>query len=215
MRWLSPDGLSIFWISFQGECLVMTREKETNIIMCCQSPLKMGLMTGGASRTHTQPDSCCRHLCVCSFMGMRVCKIKYATYLHPHGITDTKITHKVISARGNLPMNNYCNNVPIWGDYCFSYWAQLLHPVHKLLSMTFMLPLCSSKPDLLGSLAHSNLPIFYPVDKSSQYLQIQSGEAVKIRAQDIFTSSQNRVVAFWSICYYRMSQRRHAYQACP
>lgn len=72
----------------------MTREGETNIIMCCQSPLKMGLMTGRASRTHTWPDSQSEHLSVCSFMGMRVCKIKCGEYLHPHGITDSEITHR-------------------------------------------------------------------------------------------------------------------------
>ena len=69
MRWLSPDGLSIFWISFQGECLVMTGARETNIIMCSPSLLKMGLMTGRASRTHTRPGPRCGHLCACSFTG--------------------------------------------------------------------------------------------------------------------------------------------------
>lgn len=75
----------------------MTGERETNIIMCCQSPLKMGLMTDRASRTHTQPDSQRGHLCVCSFMGMQVCKIKPAAYLHPHDITDSEITHRARS----------------------------------------------------------------------------------------------------------------------
>lgn len=72
----------------------MTRERETNIIMCCQSRLKMGLMTGIASRTHARPDSECGHLCVCSFIGMQVCKIKCAAYLHPHDITDSEITQR-------------------------------------------------------------------------------------------------------------------------
>lgn len=71
----------------------MTGERETNIIMCCQSPLKMGLMTGRASRTHTQPNSRRGHLCVCSFMGMRVCEIKSAAYLHPRDTTDSEIAH--------------------------------------------------------------------------------------------------------------------------
>lgn len=79
----------------------MTRERETNIIMCCQSPLKMGLMTGRASRTHIRPDSECGHPCVCSFMGMRVCKIKSGAYLHPHDITDSEITHRGIKHTGH------------------------------------------------------------------------------------------------------------------
>lgn len=69
MRWQSPDGLSIFWISFQRERAVMTREGETNIIMCFRPPLKMISMTGRASCSHTWPEFQCRHLGVCLVYG--------------------------------------------------------------------------------------------------------------------------------------------------
>lgn len=66
----------------------MTRERETNIIMCGPAPLKMGLMTGRASRTHTpQSGSESGYLCVCSFMGMQVCKTKPGGYFHPRAVT--------------------------------------------------------------------------------------------------------------------------------
>ena len=66
----------------------MTREKETNIIMCCQSPLKMGLMTGRASRTHTWSDPRRGHLCARSLTSVRVCKINLPhTYTHMTQLT--------------------------------------------------------------------------------------------------------------------------------
>lgn len=58
---LLMDCLS-FGSAFKESVWVMTREGETNIIMCCQSPLKMGLMTGRASCTNTLPGCLCQHL---------------------------------------------------------------------------------------------------------------------------------------------------------
>lgn len=76
-----------------------------------------------------------------------------------------------------------------------------------------MLPLFSFKPDILGRLADegpdfTHLPAQGAKLASIYRTRVQSGEVVKIWTQDIFihSLSQNRVVAFWSICYYRMSQ---------
>lgn len=61
-----------------------------------------------------------------------------------------------------------------------------------------------------GWLAGSQtLPTLEPEGTATIYrMKVQLGEAVKVWTPDIFihSLSQNRMVAFWSICYYRMSQ---------
>lgn len=146
-------------------------------------------------------------------------------------------THKVNSACVNIP--KYCIKKGSCPDlerlslllflhdstcphliYHFSY--PLFLSVYQHSSLTFMLPLFSSKPDLLDRLAQPG-PRLYPPSSLGAKLtsiyrtRVQSGEVVKIWTEDIFihSPSQNSVVAFWSICYYRMSQQRNSYRACP
>lgn len=86
---LLMDCLSFGSISFQGECLVMTRERETNIIMCCQSLLwKWAWWRGSLSHPHSawfslQTPTCA--LWLCEFAN----KTRLCIYTHV-----TKLTQK-------------------------------------------------------------------------------------------------------------------------
>lgn len=129
------------------------------------SLLKMGLMTGRASRTHTQPDSQCGHLCVCSSMAMQVCKIKSGTYFHPHNITHSEITHtgyKTYRVHTRWTLHDQSRHVLILRGYrfCFSMTQPALVELIIFLifsvSLTFMLPLFSSKLHVLHRQAHQN-----------------------------------------------------------
>lgn len=93
------------------------------------SLLKMGLMTGRASRTHIQPDSQRGHLCACSFMGMRVCKIKSSAYLHPRDISrwnhtqaikHTEHTESELGLTDLAMYNNHGTEKPM-----FEFWEEI------------------------------------------------------------------------------------------
>lgn len=171
MRWLSPDGLSIFWISFQGECLVMTRERETNIIMCCQSLLKMGLMTGRASRTHTRSGWTPMCLFIYGYASLqnKVCRIFAPTW---HNRVKSHTGRKNIQAhtawaslpkycteKAHVPIKTTAFVVLVWLNLASlnsSLYSLSLLSVYKHSYLTFMLLLFSSKWNLLDRLAHQD-----------------------------------------------------------
>ena len=176
----------------------MTRERETNIIMHCQSLLKMGLMTGRASCTHTWPDSQCGHLCACSIMSVWVCKIKSDAYLHPHDITDSEITHRPENIKStrqgelsmtSLLMHNIHEKVPfiiLRGDsFCQLFLIELItflivsffQFINTFCQKSKLAHLCFLYSSLsLVYWTHvktQTLPTVQPKGKASQYLQNQ------------------------------------------
>lgn len=187
MRWLSPDGLSIFWISFQGECLVMTRERETNIIMCCQSPLKMGLMTGRASRTHTRSGWTPMCLFIYGYASSqnKVCCIFTPTWhnrVKSH--TGCKIIqrtqHEQVSP--NAALKRFMSQLRLL-FLLFLYDSTWPHWIHHFTYCLFFLYInthiwhlccfCSPRSEIYWTGWHTRtqtLPTFQPGGKASQYL---------------------------------------------